>query len=52
MKRCSISSAGRPEYCHTTEITGMSISGRMSVGMRRMVTAPRSTMSMAMTTKV
>jgi hypothetical protein len=32
VKRCSMSSAGKPVYCQTTAMTGISISGRMSVG--------------------
>jgi hypothetical protein len=33
--RLFISSAGRPVYCHTTETTGISMFGKMSVGVRR-----------------
>ncbi len=36
VKRCSISSGGSPAYCQTTAMTGMSISGRMSVGIWKM----------------
>src|SRR5687768_5778593 len=34
--RRSISSGGSPLYCQITETTGMSISGKMSVGVRKM----------------
>ena len=48
----SISSATCPVYCQTTEMTGMSTSGKMSVGIRRMATTPRSAISIAITTNV
>ncbi len=35
-----------------TEMTGMSMSGKMSVGIREIVTAPRMTMSTDITTNV
>src|SRR5271165_1246131 len=47
-----MSSGGKPPYCQTTAITGMSISGRMSVGIWRIEKIPATTMSIAMTTKV
>ena len=50
--RFSISSGGKPPYCQTTATTGMSISGKMSVDMRRIVTTPKSTIKTAITTKV
>ena len=52
VKRCSMSSGGKPPYCQTTAITGMLISGRMSVGIWRMEKTPATTISIAMTTKV
>jgi hypothetical protein len=41
-----------PGYCQTTEMTGMSTSGKMSVGIRKMATSPRRTIAIAITTKV
>jgi hypothetical protein len=40
--RPSISCGERPVYCHAIETTGMSISGKMSVGVRRMMTGAAS----------
>ena len=39
-------------YDQTTLTTGMSMSGKMSVGMRAIATTPRITMSSAITTNV
>ncbi len=50
--RVSISSAGIPVNCHTTLTTGMSIDGKMSVDMRKMLTAPRTAINRATTTNV
>jgi len=47
-----ISSVGSPAYCHTTLITGMRISGKMSVGVRSADSAPAMRISSASTTKV
>jgi hypothetical protein len=52
MMRCSISSAGMPVYCQTTLTTGMLISGKMSVDMRKMLTPPSTAISSAITTNV
>ena len=52
VKRCSISPGGRPLYVQTTATTGMSISGRMSVGICSTSKTPITMMSMATTTKV
>src|SRR5580700_5335341 len=48
----AISSGEMPEYVQMTETTGMSMLGKMSVGMRTMAMPPSATMSSAMTTKV
>lgn len=50
--RAAISSGDRPVYVLMTAITGMSISGSMSVDMVRSVRPPMITMSMARTTNV
>ena len=47
-----MSGAGSPVYCHTTAITGMLMSGRMSTGVRIAAKGPISTIRMAMTMKV
>ena len=38
VSRPSISSGSRPVYCQATAMTGMLILGKMSVGVRRMIT--------------
>src|SRR3954464_2089423 len=48
----SISSVERPLYVQTTLTTGMSILGKMSVGVLRMLATPSITISSAMTMKV
>ena len=50
--RPSTSSAFKPAYCHATEITGMSILGKMSEGVRRIITGLAIRMSSAITMKV
>jgi len=50
--RPSISSGLRPVNCQATAITGMSMFGKMSVGVRRMRTGLASRISRARTTKV
>jgi hypothetical protein len=50
--RRSISSGGRPAYCQITETTGMSISGKMSVGVRTSESTPKMTTSSAPTMNV
>src|SRR5437016_3449028 len=50
--RPSISSGFRPVNCHATAITGMSMFGKMSVGVRRMSTGLSNKMSTARTTNV
>jgi len=50
--RFSISSGWRPGKLQTTEMTGMSMSGKMSFGIPRIVTTPRMAMRNAITTKV
>src|SRR5437899_2157094 len=50
--RPSISSGFRPVNCQATEITGMSMFGKMSVGVRRMSTGLSNKMSTARTTNV
>src|SRR5690348_1102949 len=52
MIRDSISSGDMPSYRQITEITGMSTSGKMSVGMCVMLNHPSSAMAIAITTKV
>ena len=48
----STSSGFRPVNCQATAITGMSMFGKMSVGVRRMSTGLTSRMSRASTMKV
>ena len=48
----SISSVERPLYVQTTLTTGMSMLGKMSVGVRRMAATPSITMSSAITMNV
>src|SRR5579871_2502534 len=48
----AISSGEIPAYDQITLTTGMSISGKMSVGMRTAASTPRMTITMDMTTKV
>src|SRR6267143_5704127 len=48
----AIWSAERPLYCQTTVTTGMSISGKMSVGVFLMDATPSNKMSSAITTNV
>ena len=50
--RAAISSAESPEYCHTTVTTGMLMLGKMSVGVRRIVSGPTKRIRIASTTKV
>ena len=50
--RPDMSSAGRPVYCQTTEMTGMPMSGKMSVGVRRIDITPAMRIRMDITTKV
>ena len=50
--RPAISSGCSPVYCHATAITGMRISGKMSVGIRRAANGPMISNSRASTTKV
>ena len=50
--RADIWSGGSPVYCHATAITGMRISGKMSVGVRKAASGPISSSSSAITTKV
>ena len=50
--RVDISCADRPEYCHTTVTTGMSIFGKISVGIDRMLKTPRIRIRNAKTAKV
>ena len=50
--RPAICSGGRPVYCQATAITGILISGKISVGMRRAVSVPRMSSNRAITTKV
>ena len=52
MTRPDIWSGGRPVYCQTTAITGMRISGKMSVGVRRAASGPTIRISSASTTNV
>jgi hypothetical protein len=52
VRRLPISCGERPRKFHTTEITGMSISGKMSVAMRFSVSGVASRMSIAITMKV
>ena len=50
--RPAIWSGGRPVYCQTTPITGMRMSGKMSVGVRSAASGPMIISSSANTTKV
>jgi hypothetical protein len=50
--RLAISSAERPGNCQTTLTTGISIFGKISVGIERMLNAPIKSRSMAKTAKV
>ena len=50
--RLAISSGGMPEYCQTTETTGISIDGKMSVEVRRIDNTPISNNKIANTTNV
>src|SRR5580704_6687828 len=50
--RPAIWSGGRPVYCHTTAITGMRMSGKMSTGVRSAESGPTIRISNASTTKV
>src|SRR3954469_2208273 len=50
--RVSMSSGDMPAYWKTTAITGMSTLGKMSVGVRKIVTTPMIMTSMAATTNV
>ena len=52
MTRPAIWSGGRPVYCQTTAITGMRISGKMSVGVRIAESGPTIRISRARTTNV
>lgn len=51
LMRPAIKSGGRPVYCQTTLMTGILISGKISVGERRAASGPMSS-SNASTTKV
>ncbi len=48
----AIWSGESPAYCHTTVTTGMSISGKMSVGVFLIDVMPSNKISIAITTKV
>src|SRR6266853_3897699 len=48
----AIWSGERPAYCHTTVTTGMSISGKISVGVSLIDVTPSNKMSSAITTNV
>ena len=50
--RPAIWSGGRPVYCQTTPITGIRMSGKMSVGVRSAASGPMIRSSSASTTKV
>ena len=50
--RPAIWSGGRPVYCQTTPMTGMRISGKMSVGVRSAASGPMISRRSASTTKV
>src|SRR4051812_47513707 len=52
VSRPSSSSAFSPEYCQATATTGMLMLGKMSVGVREIITGLRMKMSSASTTKV
>src|SRR5882724_7885277 len=50
--RPAIWSGGRPVYCQTTPITGIRMSGKISVGVRNAASGPRIRRSSASTTNV
>ena len=50
--RYDSSSADRPPYAHTTVTTGMSMFGKMSVGVRRIAMGPTNRIRTARTTNV
>jgi hypothetical protein len=50
--RPTIWSGGRPVYCHTTLITGILMSGKISVGVLIADKGPMMRMKIARTTKV
>ena len=50
--RFSMSSGDNPPYDQMMLTTGTSITGKMSVGVRKIVSTPRSAMNRAMTTNV
>src|SRR4051812_19515842 len=50
--RAAISSADNPPYCQTTVTTGMLMLGKMSVGVRRIVSGPTNRIRIARTTNV
>ena len=50
--RPPIWSGGSPVYCHATPITGMSMFGKMSVGVRSAASGPMIRISRASTTNV
>ena len=50
--RPAICSGGRPVYCQATAITGMLMSGKMSVGVRNAASGPMMSSSSASTTNV
>ncbi len=52
MTRLAISTAERPEYCQTMLTTGISILGKMSVGVLRMDNGPMINNKSAKTAKV
>ena len=52
MTRPDIWSGGRPVYCQTTAITGMRMSGKMSIGVRSAASGPTIRISSASTTNV
>ena len=52
MMRPDIWSGGRPVYCQTTAITGMRMSGKMSIGVRSAASGPTIRISSASTTNV
>src|SRR5690606_21451564 len=52
LMRPDIWSGGMPVYCHAMAITGIRISGKMSVGVRSAANGPKISSSNAITTKV
>src|SRR3569832_2550395 len=52
MIRFAICSGEKPVYCHTIATTGMSMSGKMSVGVRSAVSGPRISRTRARTANV